>query len=439
MMVAKGAGTRKNFSHNERILTQCYALREFINLRRVSSKGSTDANKKHIALFTNNSRRQRWVADLLLMLEQSPVDKVHALLAIASHADAAAVACRAIDPDLIHRAVFACEQGLSNDKKDKGLCFFEIINQFPEAMNMFTTFHCRLGVLPGRDIRPSTNILLEKRQHAEAGLQMAKKALAIGGEKECEKERIKACLLKEASKIFDMGGKDCLFQKSCTDEHIALIADQEQLRRSYGSAEVAPPSSSLASTITSILSYGAVDPHSARRLHVDADRIAKKYNFSEKRLWHVKVRAFSESGQWTVLRNLVDSRAKPPIGIKPFALAAIKGRQHTAEISHYIDRMTDESDAEDRYDLFCKANMWKNALEESVRLGDERKIAHVKSRCNSPDIQRCCEEWESFFHKSGSDIDGCNLPFSSTQTCDVIESLVEQVTAMYKIRKSRFT
>jgi len=328
------------------------------------------------------------------MLEQSPADKVHALTAIGSYADAAAVACRARDPDLIHTTMFAYEQGLSKNEEGKSLYFSGIINKFPmEAVNMFTTYYSRFGGLHGGDARPSINILLRRQKHTEAGLKMAKKALtlrptSVSGDNEREKQKVEA--LKEASNIFDLGGKDCAFQKTCTDEQIALIADQEQLRRSYGSMEVAPPSSSVTSTIMSILKYGAVDPRSAHRLHADADRLAKIYKVPEKRQWHVKVRALSESGQWAVLRNFADLRAKPPIGIKPFALAAIKGGQGQAEVMHYIDRMTD---GEGRYELFCEAGMWKKALEESVRLNDGRKIAHVRSMCNSPDIQRLCDKY----------------------------------------------
>lgn len=223
---------------------------------------------------------------------------------------------------------------------------------------------------------------------------MANKAMMIRststGESEREKDKVEG--LKEASNIFDLGGKDAAFQKACTDEQITLIADQEQLQRNYGSTEVAPPSSSLTSTIMSVLKYGAVDPRSAHRLHADADRLAKKYKVSEKRQWHIKVRAFSESGQWSALRNLADSRAKPPIGLRPFVLAAIRGGQGPFEITHYTDRMTDKSDMEARYNLFCEAGMWEKALEDAIGLGDARKIAHVKSMCHSPDIQRFCDK-----------------------------------------------
>lgn len=299
--------------------------------------------------------------------------------------------------------MFAYEQGLSNSEEGKSLYFSVIINKFPmEAVSMFTTFHSRLGGLHGGDVRgdarPSINILLRRQKHTEAGLKMAKKALAPqsapSSTEEGEREKEKVAALREASNISDLGGKDCAFQNACTDEQAALLADQEQLRRSYGSSEVAPPSSSLTSTIMSVLRYGAVGPRSAGRLHADADRIARKYRVPEKRVWHIKVRALSESGQWAGLRNLLNaSRSRPPIGVRPFALAAIRGGQGQGEIMHYVGRMTDKGDGEDRYDLFCEAGMWKRALEEAVRLGDGRKVAHVRSVCNSGDVQLLCDKY----------------------------------------------
>ena len=52
-----------------------------------------------------------------------------------------------------------------------------------------------------------------------------------------------------------------------------------------------------------------------------------------------------------------------------------------------------EKNEEACYELFCEAGMWKKALEEAVKLGDGRKIANVRSMCNSPDIQRLCDKY----------------------------------------------
>lgn len=350
-----------------------------------------------VALAAHRAGR-RGVADLLIMLEQSQTDKVHALLSIGSYADAAAVAARARDTDLIFTAMLAYDKSLSDIDEGKNTYFSGVINKFPmEAVNMLTAYHSTIARLGG-DVKPMVNILLRRQRHAEAGSKMGKRAMALVQDDssimaENEREHQKVETLKEASNIYSLAGKDCAFQKSCTDEYLDLISDQEQLRRQYGTIEVAPPSSSVTSTIMSVLKYAANNARESHRIFADADRLAKKYKVSEKRLWHVKVRAFSESGQWAVLRNFADSRAKSPIGMKPFALAAIKGRQGEAEIMHYVSRMQGQSDGEDRYELFCEAGMWRNAVDEAVKLGDGRRIAHVRSVCNSIDIQSLCDKY----------------------------------------------
>jgi len=352
-----------------------------------------------VALAAHRAGR-KGVADLLIMLEDGPADKVHALLTIGSYVDAAAVAARARDPDLIYVCIDAFEQAFSKDEEGKGLHIAGVINKFPiEAVNMLTAYHALTAGLGSRDFKPLINILLRRQKYLEAGLQMSKRVAALNrtsphySTTSNDREKLKIEYLTEASRLFELGGKECVFQKSCTDEQLDLLADQEQLRRTYGAYEVAPPSSSVTSTILSILKFAASEPRSAHRIFADADKMAKKYKVPEKRLWYVKVRAFSESGQWPVLRNFADSRSKPPIGMKPFALAAIKGGQSEVEIMHYINRMQGQADGEDRYDLFCEAGLWKRALEEAVKLGDGRRIAHVRSVCNSPDIQRLCDKY----------------------------------------------
>jgi hypothetical protein len=161
------------------------------------------------------------------------------------------------------------------------------------------------------------------------------------------------------------------------------------LRTKYGSVDVAPYSTSVTDTIVSVIRFAAVNRREQHRLLVDADKIAKKFRVPEKRLWHIKVKAFAESEQWTNLRLLAESKTKPPIGYKPFARAAIKGKQGVTDIMRYIDRVVLP---EERYDLFCEAVLWKRALEEAAKLKDVRRVANVKSLCNSPEIQLLADE-----------------------------------------------
>jgi hypothetical protein len=152
---------------------------------------------------------------------------------------------------------------------------------------------------------------------------------------------------------------------------------------------VVPDTSSVTATIASVIHFAAANVREQHRLLSDADKIGKKYRVSDKRMWYIKVKAFADSEQWSNLRILAESKTKPPIGYKPFARAAIKGKQNINEILKYIYRI---SVPEERYDLFCEAALWEKALEEAGKLKDGRRVLNVKTLCNSPEIQLLADQ-----------------------------------------------
>jgi len=151
---------------------------------------------------------------------------------------------------------------------------------------------------------------------------------------------------------------------------------------------VAPKTSSLAQTITSVITFAATHVREQHKLLADADKIAKKYRVPEKRYWYLKVQAFAESQQWSNLRILSESRTKSPIGFKPFARAAIKGQQTDGEILRYIERASPE----EQHELLCEAKMWEKALQQAFRYRDEQGLMKVKNLCNSAEIQLKADE-----------------------------------------------
>lgn len=184
--------------------------------------------------------------------------------------------------------------------------------------------------------------------------------------------------------------KNSAFHKSCTDEYIELLKDQEILRTKYGSSEAAPESSSVVSTIYSILCYAGKTDRDKHRLINDADKVAKKFRVPEKMLWHQKVKAFSKTNQWENLKLLANSRTKSPIGYKPFSRAAINGHQPNVDILSYIERVPIP---EERFSLYGECGLWKKALEEAMKMKDSRRIIDVKARCNNdPEIQQLVDQ-----------------------------------------------
>lgn len=268
----------------------------------------------------------------------------------------------------------ACLAAVPNVDVSKAQATFlsTVVTKFtPEA------FHTLRRYLGTSDVKSVTNLLLRAQRFTDAGAATALRALKESDSRE------KQGILAEASRVFGLGKETALY-KSCTDDYLELLKDQEVLRTKYSSADVAPEGSSVAKTIASIIHFSALNAREQHRLLGDVDKLAKKFRVSEKRLWHIKVKAFADSGQWSNLRMLSESKTKSPIGYKPFARAAIQGKQTANDIIRYIDRVTVP---EERYDLFCEALMWKNALEEAGKLRDGNRILNVKQLCNSLEIQ----------------------------------------------------
>jgi vacuolar protein sorting-associated protein 16 len=265
-----------------------------------------------------------------------------------------------------------CLSSASDISKAQASYLSTVVSNFtPEAFHMLRRY---LGTTP--DVKSVTNLLVRAQKYTDAGSAMALRALS-------ERDiREKQGILAEASRIFALG-KDTMIFKACTDDYLELLKDQEVVRTKYGTNDVLPAEASVSGLISSLLRHTATNVREQHRLLSDADKIAKKFRVSDKRLWHIKVKAFAESDQWSNLRILADSK-KSPIGYKPFARAAIRGKQSTEEILRYVERVTVP---EEKYDLYCEAGQWKKALDEASRMRDVRRVSNVKSLCNSPELQ----------------------------------------------------
>ena len=352
------------------------------DLSSTTRETGTDKNLNRggyaIVAMASNKARRPGVANLLLMLEKSVSDKIPALISSGSYADAIAVATTANDADFVFSTVIEfqkhCLTSTQDHAKANHSFFTTVCTRFtPEA------YYTLRGYLEfAADPSKAVNLQLKAKKFTDAGMTTAQRALHRSIDL-----REKQASLAEASRIFGLG-KDSSFHKTCTDEYLELLKDQEVLRTKYGAMEVAPESSSVTATISSIIRYAAVNEREAHRLLSDADKVIRKFRIPDKLAWNTKVKAFSETDQWTALKKLADSRTKVPIGFKPFARAAIRCHQSSTDCSRYIERVTDP---EDRFSLYCEAGMWKQGLDEAAKMRDERRIIDVKAHCGSPELQ----------------------------------------------------
>lgn len=108
---------------------------------------------------------------------------------------------------------------------------------------------------------------------------------------------------------------------------------------------------------------------------------------SQKRFWHIKVKAYSEGGHWVTLKDLADTR-QIPIGYKPFGRAAIKGYRGDDRDEFILMLIQKLSSADEKFDLLCEAAMWKQALSLAEKeMKDTRRVKQVKDRCSDKVLQ----------------------------------------------------
>ena len=342
------------------------------------------------------------VANLLLLLESSVSDKVPALISNGSYVDAMAVATFARDSDYIFstlmqldKACLATATNASEIAKSQSTFWQTVITKLPpEAFHTLRRYYLATG---GATVAaPSTStgdaivsggnsavtLLVRAQRFTDAAIVLAKRSMVEDDPRE------QLGILQESSRLFGLG-KETTFYKQSTDEYVELLKDQEVIRTKYGSSEVVPPTTSVTATLVSVIHYASTHVREQHRLLSDVDKIAKKFRIPDRRLWHIKVKAFSESAQWSNLRLLADSRSKSPIGYAPFARAAIRGRQPSTEIVKYIEKITA---AEERCDLLSEAGMWKRALEEAIRIRDARRLMEIKTKADSPELQMQAEQ-----------------------------------------------
>jgi hypothetical protein len=338
-----------------------------------------------VALAANKAGRQG-VANLLLTLETSISDKVPGLAAIGLYSDAATVASHAKDDNLIFHVLAEFEKSCivkNTDPSQAQISYLStVVKNFPpEAMNILSRYFETM-----QDVKHVVNLRNSARHYSISGNIIAKRAL------DAPRDQDRLSLLQEASRLYAQD-KDSIFLKACTDEYLELILEQERLRRAFG-PDVTTKTSSVTDTIFNVLCYAAVKLRDSNKLIAEGEKLAKKFKVPEKRLWHTKIRAFAATDQWKNMRQLAESRTKIPISFKYFALEAIKHKQDVSDVLWYIQKVTD---GEERYDLFCEAKLWKRALDEAKRLDDIRRVLHIKSVCNSTEIQQLCDNFQESY------------------------------------------
>ena len=111
--------------------------------------------------------------------------------------------------------------------------------------------------------------------------------------------------------------------------------------------------------------------------------IVSRLKVSEKRLYHLRIRAFVDCGRWDLLRKLASDR-RSPIGYVPFAKAAIRGGRDPGDVEFFVDRI---DPPEDRFELYMQINSFEKAAQAAFKGKNERQLGEVYRRCQDPALR----------------------------------------------------
>ncbi|KAJ1439405.1 Vps16, N-terminal region-domain-containing protein [Ochromonadaceae sp. CCMP2298] len=349
-----------------------------------------------------------------LVLDPEPhASQIPLLLQMSEEELALQKAIASEDTDLIYYTLIQLEERIVQARGNSVDYFYRIIHSHPEAANLLRLYQTQKTT--PEDRAKLHQLLMYSKNFQEAGVAAANQAFLQ------RSAATKVQLLREASNLFSMG-KDSFF-KVMTDEEIDLMEVQRNLEMKFQTKVI---NLTLVETIEQLVflsmhtssndggTGGGMGAGGAGALYgtggtgvggtgggtgaggagervagdpqVEAEiyKIVKKFRFAEKALWYVKIRCYSQRGQWGLLLRLANEK-KSPVGYRPFARACMEHEQPLSEIEAYVDRITA---LEDRYALLMELRSFRKAADVASKLRDPQKLNEVGRTCKDQALER---------------------------------------------------
>ena len=121
--------------------------------------------------------------------------------------------------------------------------------------------------------------------------------------------------LTTAKELYSKYDKDPLYE-AATKEHITLITQQKRLIKETQDRGIVD--CSICDTIIRLLKHGQDQ---------NAEKIAKQFNISEKKLCYLRLRVKISANDWAGLEAIIKQKKPPPIGYRPYANALVQKAQ----------------------------------------------------------------------------------------------------------------
>ena len=302
---------------------------------------------------------RRVLATMLLDLEQNPADQVPLLLSMNEEELALQKAIGSGDTDLLHIALLHLERARRADAAS----FHKLVLKYPEATNLLRVYY--RNKITSSDRVLFHNFMINSKNYLEAGIAACN---------QCTMDpdfARKAQLSKESITLFSQGKGELAFIKTMAEENAELMEMQKALEVRTGRTDFV--GMSVAETLTALTILSIENQVELSKWNSEITKIMKKFKVPDKMIWSIKIKCYSDHGEWTMLSKFGNEK-RSPVGYKPFAMACIKYKQPENEVAKYIEKI---SSSEERYELYAELKYWARAAEVAIKMKDENRIFEV--------------------------------------------------------------
>jgi len=343
-----------------------------------------DSQQSHVSVLriAESAYRmgRRRLATLLLNQEQNARDQIPLLLQMNEEALALEKAIASEDTDLIYYTLIRLEERIVQARGNSVDYFYRIIHNHPEAANLLKLY--QQNKVTADDRTSLHRLLVYSKNYQEAGIAAVNQAF------QQRTPATKVQFLREGSNLYAQA-KECAFFKAITDDELELMEVQRNLEMRLQLANRTQfINLTVMETLEKLIYLALDDELELRTSDAEVSKIVKRFRVSEKALWHLKIRCYSERGNWEMLDRLAMEK-KSPIGYIPFARACIEYDLPVPEIEHYVEKI---NNLEDKYNLFMELRSFRKAVDVAAKLRDPDRLTDIGRACNDQALERYIHE-----------------------------------------------
>ena len=332
------------------------------------------------------------LATLLLNWEPSVGEQVPLLLEMRLFDLALQKAVNSRDTNLIFLALIQISEQINSGEEDARR-LYQLIYNHPEAaklMQVYLTF-----LLDGRSNTRLVEFLRAGNQIREEASADIAFAYSLHSE---DKSR-------QLSHVIEVYGRSRELQghQKLLEDQLYLMEQQKELDFRLGSFGKAFTDLSLSDTLYKlyIASITSRDDHNESKsssrsedqqyVNTKIGEIVNRLRVSEKRLYHLRIRAFADCGRWDLLRKLASDR-RSPIGYVPFAKMAMRAGRNPHDVEFYVDKI---ESPEDRFDFYLQLNSFEKAAQAAFKGKNGRQLMEVYRKCQDPELRSRIDEMKA--------------------------------------------